>query len=87
VVVGSNGTGEYIAYDRHTLEVLLLDLVAPEESAIVLGGSLAEAFGHFERDDVFDEPKHRPYIPAEAQMPDDWRDRDTQFLQQPDDLA
>jgi hypothetical protein len=56
VFFGSDGGGEYLAFDRHTGNVLLVPAIGDDEDAILLGSTLSEALGHFERGDIFDDP-------------------------------
>lgn len=76
VFVGSDGAEERIAYDRATLELLPIRSDDDGSHWIVLGPNVAEAFAHFERDDVFDNPRyHDPLQSPPAVWPPDWRER------------
>jgi len=60
VLIGSNGGGENLAFDRKTGAVVLVPAIGDIEDAILLGADLTEAPQSFERDDMFDDPVH-PY--------------------------
>ena len=76
VFIGSDGGEERIAYDRTTLELLLIRSDDDGSQWINLGPNLAEAFAHFERDDVFDNPRHHePVQSPPAVWPPDWREK------------
>jgi hypothetical protein len=83
VIIASNGGGFSIAYDRNTLDLLFFSDDGPEDSAVILGASLGEAFLHFERDDVFECPRYRPVQTPESPWPEDWRERISGILGTP----
>jgi len=58
VLIGSNGGGENLAFDRKTGAVVLVPAIGNIEDAILLGANLTEALQSFERDDMFDDPVH-----------------------------
>ncbi len=85
VFFGSDGAEEHLAYDRQTLDVLLVRSDGGGDTWIILGSNLTEAFQHFERDDVFDNPRyHEDVTPPPHGMPDDWQQRVVDTLRGPD---
>ena len=76
VFVGSDGAEERIAYDLATMELLLIRSDDDGSHWIILGPNLAEAFAHFERDDVFDNPRYHDRVQSPpAVWPPDWREK------------
>jgi hypothetical protein len=57
VMIGGDGGGEGLAFDRATGEVILAPLIGGEEDWLVLGANLVEALQRLERGEAFNAPQ------------------------------